>query len=99
MMAGLCMHAFLEAMPLDAEHDHGHSQPLVAIAVHKFPGAIVLLKSGQARAANPLPCNTHHRHDLAELAERFLRYDCPMTGPRHLILNLLRHEEHPLSAR
>jgi len=53
MMAGLCVHAFLEAMPLHAEHGHGHSQLLVAIAVHKFPVSIVLLgmllKSGQTR--------------------------------------------------
>ena len=39
VMVGLCLHAFLEAMPLG--HAHG-SQLLVAIAVHKFPVSIVL---------------------------------------------------------
>jgi len=40
VMAGLCIHAFLEAMPLG--HEQG-SQLLAAIAVHKFPVSIVLL--------------------------------------------------------
>ena len=40
VMAGLCIHAFLEAMPLS--HEHGN-QLLAAIAVHKFPVSIVLL--------------------------------------------------------
>ena len=40
MIAGLCLHAFFEAMPLT--HAHG-PHLLVAIAVHKFPVSIVLL--------------------------------------------------------
>ncbi len=40
VMIGLCLHAFLEAMPLG--HEQG-SQLLAAIAVHKFPVSIVLL--------------------------------------------------------
>ncbi len=40
MIAGLCLHAFLEAMPLT--HAHG-PHLLVAITVHKFPVSIVLL--------------------------------------------------------
>jgi zinc and cadmium transporter len=40
VMVGLCLHAFLEAMPLGHAKD---SQLLVAIGVHKFPVAIVLL--------------------------------------------------------
>ena len=40
MIAGLCLHAFLEAMPLT--HAHG-PYLLVGIAVHKFPVSIVLL--------------------------------------------------------
>lgn len=48
MLAGLCLHAFLEATPLGASaHDHGHAHNttllLVAIAIHKYPVAIVLL--------------------------------------------------------
>lgn len=40
VMVGLCLHAFLEAMPLGHATD---SQLLVAIGVHKFPVSIVLL--------------------------------------------------------
>ena len=40
MIAGLCLHAFLEAMPLT--HAHG-PHLLAAITVHKFPVSIVLL--------------------------------------------------------
>ena len=40
MIAGLCLHAFFEAMPLT--HAHG-PHLLVAITVHKFPVSIVLL--------------------------------------------------------
>ena len=40
MIAGLCLHAFLAAMPLT--HAHG-PHLLVAITVHKFPVSIVLL--------------------------------------------------------
>ena len=53
MIAGLCLHAFLEAMPLT--HAHG-PHLLVGIAVHKFPVSIVLLgmllhnRSSQKRA-------------------------------------------------
>ena len=53
MIAGLCLHAFLEAMPLT--HAHG-PHLLVGIAVHKFPVSIVLLgmllhnRSAQKRA-------------------------------------------------
>ena len=56
MLAGLCLHAFLEATPLGAGHDHAHNTDLIlaAIAVHKFPVAIVLLamllQSGVSRA-------------------------------------------------
>ena len=39
MIAGLCLHALLEAMPLT--HAHG-PHLLVGIAVHKFPVSIVL---------------------------------------------------------
>ena len=56
MLAGLCLHAFLEATPLGAGHGHTHNPHLIlaAIAVHKFPVAIVLLamllQSGVSRA-------------------------------------------------
>jgi|TARA_B100001971_G_scaffold207769_1_gene228442 zinc transporter ZupT len=40
MIAGLCLHAFLEAMPLTHTHE---PHLLVAITVHKFPVSIVLL--------------------------------------------------------
>ena len=49
MLAGLCLHAFLEAAPLgaDASHEHGHTHNtnllLAAIVIHKYPVAIVLL--------------------------------------------------------
>ena len=48
MLAGLCLHAFLEATPLGTTaHDHGHAHNntllLAAIAIHKYPVAIVLL--------------------------------------------------------
>jgi len=48
MLAGLCLHAFLEATPLGTSaHDHGHAHNntllLAAIAIHKYPVAIVLL--------------------------------------------------------
>lgn len=46
-----------------------------------------------------MPCHTHHRHDLTELADRLRREDRRVTGPRQWILDLLRNEEHPLSAR
>ena len=50
VMIGLCLHAFLEAMPLG--HAHG-SQLLAAIAIHKFPVSIVLfsmlLQNGNAK--------------------------------------------------
>ncbi|SVD64618.1 uncharacterized protein METZ01_LOCUS417472, partial [marine metagenome] len=56
MIAGLCLHAFLEAMPLThVTHAHG-PHLLVGIAVHKFPVSIVLLgmllhnRSAQKRA-------------------------------------------------
>ena len=53
MIVGLCLHAFIEAMPLT--HAHG-PHLLVGIAVHKFPVSIVLLgmllhnRSAQKRA-------------------------------------------------
>lgn len=63
MLAGLCLHAFLEATPLGAatmHHDHGHAHThntsllLTAIAIHKYPVGIVLLamllQSGITRA-------------------------------------------------
>jgi|TARA_B100000959_G_scaffold287124_1_gene369491 zinc transporter ZupT len=40
MISGLCLHAFLESMPLG--HAHG-PHLLIAIAIHKFPVSIVLL--------------------------------------------------------
>ena len=48
MLAGLCLHAFLEATPLGTSaHAHGHAHNntllLAAIAIHKYPVAIVLL--------------------------------------------------------
>ncbi len=65
LMIGLCLHAFLEGMPLggvDAghshhghEHSHGHGvEPLLlGIVLHKYPVAMVflamLLNSGLAR--------------------------------------------------
>lgn len=58
MIAGLCLHAFLEATPIGSAchgHDHTHQSHLIlaAIAVHKFPVAIVLLamllQSGMTR--------------------------------------------------
>jgi zinc transporter ZupT len=63
-MIGLCLHAFLEGMPLgggDAGHSHhGHSHShgleplLLGIVLHKYPVAMVflamLLNSGLAKA-------------------------------------------------
>jgi len=43
--------------------------------------------------------HSHHRHNLAELTDRLRRDDRRVTGPRQLILDLLRNEAHPLSAR
>jgi zinc transporter ZupT len=51
MLAGLFLHAFLEATPLGASghaahaagHDHNTTLLLAAIAIHKYPVAIVLL--------------------------------------------------------
>ena len=44
MLVGLCLHAFLEAMPLGATgHAHNTILLLAAIAIHKYPVAIVLL--------------------------------------------------------
>jgi zinc transporter ZupT len=40
MISGLCLHAFLESMPLG--HAHG-PHLLIAIMIHKFPVSIVLL--------------------------------------------------------
>lgn len=45
MMAGLCVHSFLEGMPLSGHsdnHDHGHSL-LIGIALHHLPVAFVLV--------------------------------------------------------
>ena len=64
LMIGLCLHAFLEGMPLgggDAGHSHhGHSHShgleplLLGIVLHKYPVAMVflamLLNSGMAKA-------------------------------------------------
>jgi zinc transporter ZupT len=64
LMIGLCLHAFLEGMPLgggDAGHSHhGHSHShgleplLLGIVLHKYPVAMVflamLLNSGLAKA-------------------------------------------------
>ena len=62
MMIGLCLHAFLEGMPLGAghshhghEHSHSHGvEPLLlGIVLHKYPVAMVflsmLLNSGLSR--------------------------------------------------
>lgn len=47
MMFGLCVHAFIEGMPLGGHHDHqhGHSRQmlLVGIIIHNIPVSIVLL--------------------------------------------------------
>jgi zinc transporter ZupT len=59
LMIGLCLHAFLEGMPLgggDAGHSHSHGlEPLLlGIVLHKYPVAMVflamLLNSGLAKA-------------------------------------------------
>ena len=63
LMIGLCLHAFLEGMPLgggDAGHSHEHSHShgleplLLGIVLHKYPVAMVflamLLNSGLAKA-------------------------------------------------
>lgn len=45
MMLGLCVHSFLEGMPLSGQggnHDHGHSL-LIGIALHHLPVAFVLV--------------------------------------------------------
>lgn len=45
MMLGLCIHSFLEGMPLSghgSHHDHGHSL-LIGIALHHLPVAFVLM--------------------------------------------------------
>jgi zinc and cadmium transporter len=45
MMIGLCLHSFLEGMPLAGHghhHDHGHSL-LIGIALHHLPVAFVLV--------------------------------------------------------
>lgn len=44
MMLGLCIHAFLEGMPLGNHvHHHTHDALLTGIALHKIPVSIVLL--------------------------------------------------------
>ena len=43
--------------------------------------------------------HSHSRPDLPELTSRLRQRDRRITGPRQLILDLLRQEEHPLSAR
>ena len=63
LMIGLCLHAFLEGMPLgggDGHSHHGHSHShgleplLLGIVLHKYPVAMVflamLLNSGMAKA-------------------------------------------------
>ena len=40
-----------------------------------------------------------HQQDLSELTTRLRGNHRRVTEPRQLILNLLRHEEHPASAR
>ena len=43
--------------------------------------------------------HSHSRPDLAELTAHLRQRDRRITGPRQLVLDLLRQEEHPLSAR
>ena len=40
-----------------------------------------------------------HQQDLYELASRLRENNRRVTGPRQLILDLLRREKHPVSAR
>ncbi len=42
LLIGLCIHAFIEGMPLFA-HSHEHSHLLVSVLVHKFPVALILV--------------------------------------------------------
>jgi Fur family ferric uptake transcriptional regulator len=46
-----------------------------------------------------MPTHSHPRQNLAELTARLRQRDRRITGPRQLILDLLRREEHPLTAR
>lgn len=62
MMIGLCIHSFLEAMPLprfdDPAHDHSHSL-LYAIVLHHIPIAFALmsmLKASQIKNATAIIC-------------------------------------------
>ena len=43
--------------------------------------------------------HSHSRPALAELTARLRQRDRRITGPRQLVLDLLRQEEHPLSVR
>jgi zinc and cadmium transporter len=66
IMVSLCLHSFLEGMPLEREvhvgHDHGHDHSdyslLMGIVLHKIPVAIalttLLIKSGLSRGKTVL---------------------------------------------
>ena len=43
--------------------------------------------------------HTHPRQNLAELTARLRQHAQRITGPRQLILEVLRREDHPLTAR
>lgn len=42
LVVGLCIHAFIEGLPLSSVHSHEHHF-LVSILVHKFPVALILV--------------------------------------------------------
>ena len=46
-----------------------------------------------------MAAHSHPRQNLAELTARLRQRDRRITGPRQLILDVLRREEHPLTAR
>ncbi|MDC0219603.1 hypothetical protein OAL58_06415 [Verrucomicrobia bacterium] len=43
--------------------------------------------------------HTHTQQNLTDLTERLHQHAQQVTGPRQLILEVLRREDHPLSAR
>ncbi len=45
-----------------------------------------------------MPVHSHPRQNLAELTARLRQGARRITGPRQLILNVMRQEEHPLTA-
>ena len=46
-----------------------------------------------------MPAHSHPRQNLAELTAVLRQRDRRITGPRQLILDLIRKEEHPMTAK